>query len=117
MPKVDVVAQQEDEEQLADVLLLAVAVQSLVALELGADVGQLLINPLDLCLLAFTWCHTNRLSALGLTSVWDQGLGTKDHRPWSRHQGPAPGGCWSFHFEQNHLDHQDSQMRSCQNKD
>lgn len=61
--KVDVMAQQEDEEQLADVLLLAVAVQSLVALELGADVGQLLVNPLDLCLFAFTWGHTNRPSA------------------------------------------------------
>lgn len=57
--EVDVVAQQENEEQLADVLLLAVAVQRLVALELGADVGQLLVDPLDLRLLAFTWCHRN----------------------------------------------------------
>lgn len=67
--EVDVVAQQEDEEQLADVLLLAVAVQSLVTLELGADVGQLLVDPLDLSLLAFTWCHTNRLLASGLKNT------------------------------------------------
>ena len=53
MAEVDVVSEQEDEEQLADVLLLLVAVQGLVALELGADVGQLLVDPLDLGLLAF----------------------------------------------------------------
>ena len=53
MSKVDVMAEEEDEEQLADVLLLLVAVQGLVALELGADVGQLLVDPLDLGLLAF----------------------------------------------------------------
>lgn len=80
MSKVDVVAQQEDEEQLADVLLLAVAVQSLVALELGADVGQLLVDPLDLRLLAFTWCHTNRLSASELKTPLHSG---------SRDQGPG----------------------------
>ena len=49
--EVDVVAEEEDEEQLADVLLLLVAVQGLVPLELGPDVGQLLVDPLDLCLL------------------------------------------------------------------
>lgn len=54
MPEVDVVAQKEDEEQLADILLLAVAIQSLVPFELGADVGQLFINPFDLSLLALT---------------------------------------------------------------
>lgn len=52
--KVDVMAKQENEEQLAHILLLAVSIQSLVALELGADVGQLLIDPFDLRLLAFT---------------------------------------------------------------
>ena len=35
MAEVDVVAEQEDEEQLADILLLLVAVKSLVTLELG----------------------------------------------------------------------------------
>lgn len=54
MAKVDVMAKQENEEQLAHILLLAVSIQSLVALELGADVGQLLIDPFDLRLLAFT---------------------------------------------------------------
>ena len=74
--KVDVMSQQEDEEQLADILLLTIAIQCLIPLELGADVGQLLIDPLDLCLLALTWgrsaalldwinvlilyCHTNQ---------------------------------------------------------
>ena len=52
--EVDVVAQQEDEQQLADILLLAVAVQGLVPFELGADIGQLLINALDLRFFALT---------------------------------------------------------------
>ena len=54
MSKVDVMAEQEYEEQLADILLLAVAIQGLVPLKLGADVGQLFIDPLDLGFLAFT---------------------------------------------------------------
>lgn len=53
--KVDVMAKQEDEEQLAYIFLLAVAVQGLVPLELGANVCQLFIDPLDLRFLAFTW--------------------------------------------------------------
>ena len=52
--KVDVMAEQEDEEQLADVLLLAVAIQGLVPFKLGADVGQLFVDPFDLSLLALT---------------------------------------------------------------
>ena len=52
--KVDVMAEQEDEEQLADILLLAVAIQGLVPLKLGANVSQLFIDPLDLGFLAFT---------------------------------------------------------------
>ena len=44
-------AKQEDEEELADVLFLLVAVQGLVAFKLGPDVCQLLVNPLDLRLL------------------------------------------------------------------
>lgn len=54
MSKVNVMAKQKDKEQLADILLLAVAIQSLVPFELGADVGQLFINPFDLSLLALT---------------------------------------------------------------
>ena len=46
-------AEQEDEEQLADVLLLLVAVQRLVALEFRTNVGQLFVDALDLGLLAF----------------------------------------------------------------
>lgn len=52
MAKVNVMSEQEDEEQLAHVLLLLVAVQRLVALEFAPDIGQLLIDPLDLGLLA-----------------------------------------------------------------
>lgn len=52
--EVDVVSEQEDEEQLADVLLLAVAIESLVPFELGADVGQLFVDPLDFGFLALT---------------------------------------------------------------
>lgn len=45
--KVDIMTQEEDEQELAHIFLLLIAVQGLVALKLGADVGQLLINPLD----------------------------------------------------------------------
>ena len=47
-------AKQEDEEQLADIFLLAVAIQSLVTFKLGAYVGQLFIDPFDLCFFALT---------------------------------------------------------------
>lgn len=40
VPEVDVVAQQEDEEQLAHILLLAVAIQGLVACGKEAGAGQ-----------------------------------------------------------------------------
>eukprot|EP00053_Salpingoeca_punica_P018318 m.179257 g.179257 ORF g.179257 m.179257 type:complete len:985 (-) comp17405_c2_seq2:11-2965(-) len=46
--KLDLMAQQKDEEQLADVLLLLVAVERLLVAELGADVGQLLVDALVL---------------------------------------------------------------------
>lgn len=52
MAKVYVMAEQEDEQQLAHVLLLLVAVQRLVPLEFTADVGQLFVDPLDFRLLA-----------------------------------------------------------------
>ena len=38
MAKVDVVAEEEDEEQFADILLLLVSVQRLVTLELGSGI-------------------------------------------------------------------------------
>lgn len=52
--KVNVVSKQEDEEQLADIFLLAVAIESLVPFKLGANVGQLFVNPFDLGFLALT---------------------------------------------------------------
>ena len=52
MAKVDVMSQQEDEEQLADIFLLLVAIKRLVALELATNVGQLLVDTLDLGLFA-----------------------------------------------------------------
>lgn len=54
MSKVNVVSKQEDEEQLADIFLLAVAIESLVPFKLGANVGQLFVNPFDLGFLALT---------------------------------------------------------------
>lgn len=53
--EVNVMAKQEDKEQLADIFLLAVAIESFVPFEFGANVGQLFIDPLDLGFLAFTW--------------------------------------------------------------
>lgn len=55
MSEIDVMTQKKDEQQLADILLLAVAIQSFVTLELGADVGQLLVDALDLSFFALTW--------------------------------------------------------------
>lgn len=54
MSKVNVVAKQENEQQLADIFLLAVAIQSFVPFELGSNVGQLFIDPFDLCFLTLT---------------------------------------------------------------
>lgn len=51
--KVNVMAQQEDEEQLTHILLLAVSIQSLISFKLRANVGQLLVDALDLSLLTF----------------------------------------------------------------
>lgn len=64
MAKVDVMSKQEDKEQLAYILLLLVAVQSLVPFELGANIGQLLVDALDFCLLTFTYGQTTTMNAL-----------------------------------------------------
>lgn len=53
--KVNVMSEQEDEQQLAHVLLLLVAIQRFVALEFTANVGQLFVDSLYLRLLAFAW--------------------------------------------------------------
>ena len=58
MSKINVMAEQEDEEKLADILFLAVTIQSLVPFKLRADVGQLFIYPFDLSLLALTLKRT-----------------------------------------------------------
>ena len=50
--EVDVVAEEEDEKEFADVLFLLIPVEGLVALELGPDVGQLLVDALHLRLFA-----------------------------------------------------------------
>lgn len=57
MSKVDVVTQQEDEQQLADIFLLLIAVESLVAFELTSNVRQLLIHTLHLRLFAFAYIY------------------------------------------------------------
>lgn len=52
--KVNVVAKQENEQQLADIFLLAVTIQSFVSFELGTNVGKLFINPFNLCFFTLT---------------------------------------------------------------
>ena len=42
--KVNVVTKKEDEKQLADVLFLLVPIEGLVALELGPNIGQFLVD-------------------------------------------------------------------------
>ena len=54
MSKVNVMAQQKNEEQLADILLLAVPIQSFVPFKLGTNVGQLLVDSFNLSFLALT---------------------------------------------------------------
>ena len=51
--EIDVVPEQEDEEQLAHVLLLLVAVESLVAFEFRSDVRQFFVDALHFSLTAF----------------------------------------------------------------
>jgi hypothetical protein len=54
MAEVDVMTQEEDEQQLADVLLLLISIQRLISLEFTPDIGQLLVDPFNLRFLAFT---------------------------------------------------------------
>ena len=51
--EIDVMAEQKDEQQLAHVLLLLVAVQRFVPFEFAPNVGQLLVDALDFRLFAF----------------------------------------------------------------
>lgn len=46
MAKVDVVTEKKNEQQLANIFLLLVSIQGLVALEFVSDVGQFFVNPL-----------------------------------------------------------------------
>ena len=54
MTEINVMAEKEDEEELANVFLLLVAVQSLVAFEFRPNVGQLLVDPLNFRFFTFT---------------------------------------------------------------
>ncbi len=61
MAKVNVVAEKEDEKQLADILFLLIPIQSLVALELGSYIGQFLVDTLYLGFFTFTYVNqTNK---------------------------------------------------------
>ena len=60
MSKVDVMSEQENEEQLADVLLLVIPVQCLVALELAANIGQFFIDAFRLGLFHFQLHKKNK---------------------------------------------------------
>jgi hypothetical protein len=53
MTEVNVMTEQEDEKKFADILLLLITVQSLVALELVANVGQLFVDTFHFRLFAF----------------------------------------------------------------
>ena len=55
MAKVNVMAQQEDKEQLANVFLFLVAIKSLVAFEFGSNVGQFFVDALHFIFFALTW--------------------------------------------------------------
>lgn len=47
MAKVDVVTEKENEQQLANIFLLLVSIQGLVALEFVSDVGEFFVNSLN----------------------------------------------------------------------
>lgn len=53
MAEVDVVAEEEDEQQLANIFLLLIAVECLVAFELTSNIRQLLVHALHFRLFAF----------------------------------------------------------------
>lgn len=53
MPKVNVMAKKKNEQQLADILLLLISIESFVTFEFAPNICQLLVYPLDFCLLAF----------------------------------------------------------------
>lgn len=53
MTKVNVIAEEKDEEQLADVLFLLVAIKGFVALEFISYIRQLLVDSLYFRLFAF----------------------------------------------------------------
>lgn len=54
MSKVDIVTEKKNEQQLANVFLLLVAIECLVSFEFTANVCEFFIDSLDLCFLAFT---------------------------------------------------------------
>ena len=53
MTEVNVVTQQEDEQQFADILFLLITVQRFVAFEFISNVRQFFIDPFDFGLLTF----------------------------------------------------------------
>lgn len=62
MTEVNVVTEQKDEEQFADILLLLVAIERLVSLELAADIGQLFVDSLYLSLLALAYLTYHKVN-------------------------------------------------------
>lgn len=54
LAEIDVMAEQKDEQQLADVLFLLVAVQRFVSFKFAPDVGELLVDTLDFRFFTFT---------------------------------------------------------------
>lgn len=59
MAKVDVMAEQEDEQQLTHIFLLLIAVERLVAFEFTSNIRQLLVHTLHFRLFAFACAMSN----------------------------------------------------------
>ena len=60
MTEIDIMTQQKYEQQLADIFLLLIAIQSFVAFEFAAYVGKFLVYALHFRLFAFTLNENER---------------------------------------------------------
>lgn len=55
MTEINIVPEEEYEEELADVFLLLVPIESLIPFELAANVRELLVYTFDFSFFTFTW--------------------------------------------------------------
>ncbi len=61
--KINVVTKQKDEEQFANIFLLLIAVERLVALELRSNIGEFFVDTLDLGFSTFAFDFPKRIIA------------------------------------------------------